>query len=147
MNYVVAYRAQSAPIFMPEDFLRVRIPQPEGEAILTFRTRQLDRGLSQAIPGNLWIDARGPAKSLESAISTFGNYAASITPVIAFAINAAIDDMTFHLAYEDSPNLVERQFIQNMIPDEGSNIQKGRKVNVVATRQLMRSIEENRQKE
>jgi hypothetical protein len=83
---------------------------------------------------------------LEEAIAAFGNAAAGVIPVIAFSANAGIDDMMFHLAYDTTPHTIEREFIQSMIPDERATIQRGRRLNIDATRSLMAAIENHSEK-
>ena len=58
--------------------------QLDGKHIgLTFRTRDLHRGFSDKVPGDLWVDAEGEADGLLEAAQNFGNVAREIAAVIA----------------------------------------------------------------
>ncbi|MGH9992017.1 MAG: hypothetical protein ACREAZ_05145, partial [Nitrososphaera sp.] len=89
----------------------------------------------------LWIDARGPAQSIEEAVSVFGNAAGSITPIIAFSTNAAIANLEPELAYNNTPGLPTRDFLQSMLPDERSLVHVGRTVRIDSTCSLFDAIE------
>jgi hypothetical protein len=146
-EYVMVFRAPSAAMFLPGTYLRARCPREEGAVMLTFRTRQVDKGLGETIPGHLWIDARSLASSLEDAVSFFGNAAASVLPVIAFSSNAAIGNMMFELGYDNTVGVSERELMQSMIPEEGAIVQQSRTVNVEAILGLMALIEAHKEKE
>lgn len=146
-EYVVVSRAASAAMFEPSSLLRVNVPRPAGEAVLTFQTRHLDRGLEHPLPGELWVDARGPASSLEEAVSVFGNAAGTVVPVIAFGTNAAIGGLEPELAYDNTPGLTKRDFLQSMLPDEPPILHLRRRVNVGAIIALMKAIEEHGEKD
>jgi hypothetical protein len=101
-EFVVVLRATAAPFFQRGASMRVKVPQSMGDLILTIQTRHLDRGLEHPIPGDLWIEARGPATSIEHAISTFGNAAATITPLIAYTTNASVGTVELELAFDST---------------------------------------------
>ena len=143
MDCVVAFRAKSACRFPPDKFLKIRIKQNESEVPLIFRTRQVDKGVNELIPGDLWIDARGTANSVESAVSQFGQSVENITNVISFGTNAAIQDVKFHLAFDNTDGEKEREFIQHLIPDETIEIENGRNVNIELMQKLIKGIDAN----
>lgn len=146
-QYVAVFRASSATMFPPGTQIRVHVPRPLGTVILTFRTRHIDKGLAQLLPGDLWVDARGPANSVEDAVSVFGEAAGSLATVISFSANAAIGDLEPELVFNNARGLKARDFLQSMIPDELSIIHIRRKVNLEATLGLINAIEMHSEKE
>ena len=146
-EYIVVFRAPSAAWFEPSSLLCVHVPRPAGNVVLTFQTRHVDRGLEHPLPGDLWVDARGPASSLEEAVSVFGNAAGTVVPVIAFSTNAAIGDLEPELAYDNTPGLTTRDFLQSMLPDEPPVIHVRRRVNVGTVTALMKAVEEHEEKD
>jgi hypothetical protein len=146
-QYVAVFRASSAPMFPLGTQMEVLVPRPLGIVVLTFRTRHIDKGLAQRLPGDLWIDARGPIESLENAVSVFGEAAGSLASVISFSTNAAIGDLEPELVFDNTRGLKARDFLQSMIPDELSIIHIRRKVNLEATSGLINAIEMHSEKE
>lgn len=146
-EFVVVYRASSASIFEPNNFLRVNFPFENKYAVLTFRTRYKDLKLEHPLPGDLWVDARGRTSSLEKAAVIFGKAATGILNPIAFSTNAAIGDLDLELAFENTPSISKRPFLQSMLPDEWTIINIRRIINVEMTRSLMDAIQKHSEKE
>jgi hypothetical protein len=146
-NYVVVLRSPSAVVFLPGDFLRVNVPSERGTTIVTIQTRYQNIGLQHPLPGHLWVDCRGPAKSIEEAVSIFGNVAGSIIPIIAFSTNAAIDELEPELVFDNTANINVRDFLQSMLADERPPLRSGRKVDIDITKTLMVKIESHSEKE
>jgi hypothetical protein len=146
-QYVAVFRASSAPIIQLGTQLEVHAPRPLGAVILRFRTRHIDKGFAQRLPGDLWVDARGPAKSVENAVSIFGGTAGSLANLISFSANAAIGELEPQLVFNNTPGLKARDFLQSMIPDEPSIIHVGRKVNSEATLAFIDALETHSEKE
>jgi hypothetical protein len=140
-QYVAVFRASSAPMFPLGTQIAVHVPRPSGTIILTFRTRHIDKGLAQPIPGDLWVDARGPAESVENAVSVFGEATGVLATIISFSTNAAIGDLEPQLVFNNTHGLNARDFLQSMIPDEPPIIHVGRKVNSEVTLGLIDAIE------
>lgn len=146
-QYVAVFRASSAAMFPLGTQIRVDVPRSLGTVILTFRTRHVNRGLAHPLPGDLWIDARGPAESVENAVSVFGGAAGSLATTISFSTNAAIGDLEPELVFNNTPGLKARDFLQSMVPDEQPIIHVGRKVNLEATLGLIKAIEAHSEKD
>jgi len=146
-QYVAIFRASSAAMFSLGTQIRVSMPIPLGTVILTFRTRHVDKGLAHPLPGDLWIDARGPAESVENAVSVFHGAAGSLAPTVSFSTNAAIGDLEPELVYNNTPGLKARDFLQIMVPDEPPIIHVGRNVNLEATLGLIKAIEAHSDKD
>jgi hypothetical protein len=142
-NYIVVLRASSAAKFHPEQpSLKAQaFPTPVGPVDMTFQTRYADEGFNVTIPRELWVDARGPAPSLDDAIKAFWNAAQMPVAVIALTTNAAIEDLDLHLAYDNTPGRSEREFFQNFLPEERGIPRQGRRVPVDATVSLLRAID------
>jgi hypothetical protein len=140
-QYVAVFRAASALVIPIGTQMRINVSRPLGTVILTFRTRQIDKGFEKPLPGDLWVDARGPAENIESAVSVFGGAIGSLASVISFSTNAAIGNLEPELVFNNTPSLKARDFLQSMIPDEPSIIHVGRQVNSEATLALVDAME------
>jgi hypothetical protein len=146
-EFVVVLRATAAPFFQRGASMRVKVPQSMGDLILTIQTRHLDRGLEHPIPGDLWIEARGPATSIEHAISTFGNAAATITPLIAYTTNASVGTLELELAFDSTHGRAERDFLQVFVPGERNLISRGRVVDIPCVKAVLASVENHAEKD
>jgi hypothetical protein len=146
-EFIVVLRASSAAFFGHQTSMRVRAPQAAGDLILTFQTRFLDKGLEQPLPGDLWIEARGPAASIENAISTFGGIAATITPVIAFIANASVGRLEPELAFDSTRGRTERDFLQVFVPDERNLLSHGRITDIPSVRAVLAAVENRSEKD
>ena len=146
-QYIVVFRAPSASLFERGLAIRVNVPREPGDIVLTFQTRYLERGLENPLPGNMWIDARGPSYNLEEAVSIFGNAVGTVIPIIAFCTNAAIGDLELELAYNNTTGLEKREFLQSFLPEERAIIRGGRNVDVNSITVLMQAIEVHSEKD
>jgi len=63
----------------------------------------------------MWMDAEGEAPSVEEAIGTFSNAGRDIAAVIAVVMNAAISPMEGELAFEVTPGVSRRPFMQRFV--------------------------------
>ncbi len=99
------------------------------------------------MPGDLWVDARGQASSLEEAVTCFGKAAAELVSVIAFSANAAVGDLEPEVAFESTPSISKRIFVQSMLPNERAIVHARREVDVDMTRALVEAIENHSEKE
>lgn len=146
-EFVVVFRASSAPMFEPGSNLTVNFPFEDKNAVLTFQTRHIDVGLDNPLPGDLWVDARGPTSSLEEAVTLFGKTAAGVMAAISFSTNAAIGDLEMELAFDNTPSISKRIFLQSMLPNERRIIHIRRIVNVAMTSSLMEAVNKHSEKE
>jgi len=127
--------------------MRIRVPLPEGELVLTFQTRHLEKGFKFPIPGQLWVDAQGPALRIEEAVTAFGNAAASITPIISLATNASVGNLEPEIAFDQTPGLFERQFLQIFVPEERGLLSRGRPVDKDCVRAVIASLEGHKERD
>jgi hypothetical protein len=146
-QYVAVFRALSAPLFPRGKEIKINNITPSGVVVITFRTKFENVGLRHPLPGDLWIDSRGPAKSIENAVSIFGGIAEPLTNIVSFSTNAAILDLEPELVFNNTRGLKERDFLQIMLPGKQPVFHVGRKVNSEATIALITSIESNSEKE
>jgi hypothetical protein len=146
-QYVAVFRGSSALVFPPGTRIKVNSPISLGTVIITFNTRYLYKGLESPLPGDLWIDARGPAESIENAVSVFGGIVGSLATIISFSMNSAIGDLEPELIFNNTPGLKVRDFLQSMLPDERNILHAGRNVNPKATLGLIDAIEAHPEKE
>jgi hypothetical protein len=118
-EYVVVIRAGSRLRFAPNEQFRVNVQTDGIRSIsLTFQTRYNDEGFKTPVPRELWIDARGSARSLNSAVTEFTNAALFFSTVISFCANGYAADCRFHLAYDNTPGLTKREFFEHFVEDE-----------------------------
>ncbi len=146
-QYVAVFRGSSAVVFLPETQIRVRVPGSLGTVIITFQTRYIDKGLASPIPGDLSIDARGPAESIENAVSVFGGSIESLATVISFSANSAIGGLEPELVFNNTPGVKVRDFLQSVLPDERNIMHAARNVNKEATLGLIDAIEAHPEKD
>ncbi len=118
IQYIVVIRAGARLRFNPGEQLVVNVNIDGHNTVLTFQTRYRDEGFESLVPRDLWIDARGPASSLDFAITAFTNAAMSFTTIISFCANGYVGDCRFHIAYDNSPKKNEREFFEQFVEDE-----------------------------
>ncbi len=146
-DYVTVFRARAAPVFLPNSQLEVRVNTNSGTVLTTFRTRCVDKGLEHPLLGDLWMEAQGPERNLEKAVSTFGSELSVLSNIISFSANAAIGDMDLALVFNSTPGVKKREFLQSMIPDESPILHQARKINIEATSCLINTLESHPEKE
>lgn len=144
---VAVFRAPSAIVINEGDEVRARTPLETGDLVTSFRTRYLNKGHKHSLPGDLWIEGRGPADSIEEAVRVFGGAAANILAVIAFATNAAVHDMEPELVFDNTPGVTTRDFLQSYLPDERAVVSVGRALDKTSLIALMEAIEKHHERE
>ena len=127
--------------------IKINIPTSLGTVRLTYRTHHVNIGLAHPLPGDLWIDARGPANSVENAVSVFGGIAGTFTPIISFSTNAAVGDLEPELVFNNTCGLKTRDFLQSFLPGKRPIVHVVRKVNSEATICLISAIETSSEKD
>ena len=117
-EYVVVIQAGSRLRFNPGESLQVQVNIGEHRCLMTYQTRYREEGFESPVPRGLWIDARGTAPSLNSAIETFTNASQLFVNLISFSTNAYAGESEFHLAFDNTSGLKEREFFQQFIKEE-----------------------------
>ena len=114
-RFRVSARSHATTIFRDGQALGINYLLDSQPIRLTFRTRYLDRGFSVPVAGDMWMDAEGEAAELEEAFSIFGNAGRDIAAAISLVMNAAIAPLEGELAFETTPGISRRPFIQRFV--------------------------------
>jgi hypothetical protein len=93
-RYVVVARSLASVIFDQNHILHVGSAP---EVICSFKTRYRSTDFGISVPGHFYVEARGEASSLESAIENFVNVARSITSAISLSTIAYIGPLEVEL--------------------------------------------------
>jgi hypothetical protein len=120
-TFIIVLRAPSSARFKPEEGQEIFLPNLPGIAgtvRLRLRTRWVDEGFEAPIPRELWIEALGPAPSLDEAVSKFSAAGRLLATLLAFCANAAVGTPEVHIAYDASAGRTEREFLEVFLPDE-----------------------------
>lgn len=116
-QYIVVIRGGSRLRFEPDEHLKVKMSGEGRDVHLTFMTQYVDEGFETQVPRELWIDARGPATSLDAAATEFTNMANFFATVLSFCANGFGGKIRFHFAYDATPKLSEREFFEQFVED------------------------------
>lgn len=117
-DYIVVIRAGSKLRLLPNESLQIIAVINGTDALFTFRTRYVDEGFESSIPRELWIEARLKAETIDQAIIASTNMANFFTTIISFSSNGYSGPCQYHLAYESTPNLIERDYFTQFVEDE-----------------------------
>lgn len=90
------------------------------------QTRWVDEGHEAPTPRELWIEARGPAPSLDHAASKFGAIGRYLSTLLSFTANVEVGMPEVHIAYDASSGQEEREFLEVFLPDERGHLKEGR---------------------
>jgi hypothetical protein len=146
-DYVVVIRAGSRLRFLPNEQLSIVANLNERQRKITFRTRYSEEGFQSAVPRELWIDARGPASTLNNAIEDFTNMAMFFTTVISFCINGYAGDCKFHLAYDNSVGKKQRDFFQQFVHEEHDMPSISRRIDPELVKVVINKLGEHKRSE
>lgn len=128
-TYVVVLRARSSARFMPEEGFEVSfgdVPGSFGSVRFRVRTRWVDEGHEAPIPRELWIEGRGPAPSLDHAVANFGATGRVFSNLLSFTADTSVEVPEVHVAYDATPGVSEREFLEVFMPDERGHPREGR---------------------
>jgi hypothetical protein len=140
-EFVVVMRGPSAALFKPDEALSVRdIQSAIGPVNIVYTTRHLSRSPDVTVPGQLWIDIRGNAPTLDEALEPFANAAFTLLPILTLSANAAIGDLDVELGFDNTADITERDYFQNYIPLERDIPHPGRIMDVPATVALLKAF-------
>lgn len=144
----VVMRGPSAAIFENGKKLQIEGFQSSlGLVNITYSTRYIKKDNQNILPGDLWIEIRGNAQSLETALSPFANAGLSLLPLITLSANAVTKTPDIELGFDNTSNISERDYFQNFIPPESEIIYLRRKVNIELTISILKSILTNPESE
>src|SRR5215207_4406101 len=129
-EYIVVYRARSAARFFPNEFFELTVASPHFPLgpirLRSFRSWVGEEPL--ALPRELIVEARGPAASLDDAVTTFSAVARPVATMAAFVANVRVGPLDVHLAYDCGPTKSERPFMEAFVPDERGGVSSGRRI-------------------
>jgi len=78
------------------------------------------------MPRELVVEVRGRAGSLDEAAGKFATLARPVATMAGFVANVRVGPVEVHLAYDSSPEKVERELLEVFIPDERGGLTDGR---------------------
>jgi len=137
----VVARTHGSAIFLPDESFSLNCTSSNGESFtLRFATSYHDEGFDVPVPRNFWVEARGPAPNLDSAVELFGNTALEISALIALAANASMGFLEVELAFDVTPELDEHDFLQSFLPDSPRNLVPGRRIDMEVLEAIVRAL-------
>jgi hypothetical protein len=146
-RYIIAIRAGALLRLNHGESLQITAYSEWGEVRLTFQTRFSDEGFESAVPRELWIDARGPAPSINHAVESFTNLAIFFTNIVSFCANGYSGPCEFHIGYEDTKEKNEIEFLQQFIAEGHDAPTISRKINPVAVTSIVDLLSGNEHNE
>ncbi len=81
-------------------------------------TRWEDIGLEAPLPRELWIAVRSRAESIDDAVRISLDVASSIAVLVSFCTNVVVEPPALHVAFNSSPGLTRREFMEVFLRDE-----------------------------
>lgn len=140
-EFVVVMRGPSAAMFKPDEELSVQtVPSAIGPVNIVYTTRYLRRTPDVTMPGDLWIDIRGNARTLAEALEPFANTALSMLPILTLSANASVGEPDIELGFDNTVGITERDYFQSYIPPERDIPHPGRGIDGPATGALLEAI-------
>jgi hypothetical protein len=141
MTYVVVLRSRASAIFYPGDeFTMTYIRETRDPFRLTFRTTYDQAGFDAPLPKDLWVEARGPATNITDAFELFGNAALEISAIIAFVMNASMGALEVELAFDETPEVNEHEFLQSFVADIPITAVPGRRIEIEVLRAFVQAV-------
>ena len=92
------------------------------------------------MPRALWAEVTGPAESVEDAVTRFPNAARTIAPLIEVAMNASVDDLELHLAFDATHGINERKFFHVFLRESPVTLRQARPAKVQLLKALTQAI-------
>lgn len=140
-EFRVVMRGPSTAIFRPNyNLVFERFPTKLGPVTVAYATRWLKQSETVTVPGHMWIEVRGCAPDLETAIGPFADAGLAGIPVIATSSNAAVNEPEIELAFESTQCSKEREYFQSFIPPESNILHTSRVVDAQATVTLIDAL-------
>jgi hypothetical protein len=108
---------------------------------LTIRTRWIDHGEGNMLPGDLFIEIRGHCIDLETALAPFANTALPLVSLLTLSANAYVGEVDVEVGYDNTSGLIERDYFQNYLPPESFIIHSSNKINCEHTVKIIEAVE------
>lgn len=140
-RYTMVMRGRSAIILLEDERLELVVTVADGSSVeLTFGTEWIDSGEGISVPTDLWIQTVGHGTSIQGAITVLANAAYAALPLVSTSANACVRDPDLELAYESTPNISQRAFMQQYLPKSRFEARHCRRLNLDATKSFVRSV-------
>lgn len=140
-EFRVVMRGPSAVVFRPnKNLVFEKFPTALGPVNIAYTSRWLKRSETVTIPGHLWVEIRGFAPDLESAIGAFANAGLAGISVIAASTNAAVSEPEVELAFESTQGSKEREYFQSYLPTELNVLHPAREIDLQSTLALLNAL-------
>lgn len=123
-SFTTVLRARSTAAFLPEEGIHFQFAGLGTEMHVT--SRWLNRGLEHPEPGDLWVEVKGPAESVEAAANRYRRFAADVLIFLPCAANMPIGDLRTELVFNSSTDAREREFRQYHRQPESRNLSGAR---------------------
>lgn len=127
-EYTVVFKAHSSARFAPDDGLELTFDVPSlGLSGLRVRAFTRWEGPTDGpLPRELVVECCGRAGDLDAAMRGFSGIARSLGTLIGFVGNVRVGSVEMHLAFESTPNSIDREMVEVHIPDERGLVAEGR---------------------
>lgn len=122
--FTVVLRGPSAIRIPPGTGARCVLEDVEIE--VRIQTRWVESGFEHPLPRELYFEVRLFADSIDDAIEQARVMSSVVTSAISFAMNAEIGPIEPHIAFETTPGVEEREFVEYFIRDEDGHISHSR---------------------
>jgi len=142
-TYVVVLRARAAARFLPNEGFEASfddVPRCNGTVRTRLRTRWVDEGHDAPLPRELWIEARGPAPSLDDAVTMFGSSGRFFGNLLAFTTNTAVETPEVHVGFDATDGNEEREFLEVFVPDQRGHPSEGKIVRTEELKEVFEAI-------
>lgn len=141
-EFVVVCRTNSSVVVRQQDpHLVLNNLNTAGRRVrVEFFTKYDEEEFGVPIPHELYIEVRGPAESLDEALTKFWQIANSLIGPLAVSSNAPIGDPHHYVAFDNTPGRSEREFVQHVSLDERGLPHDGRYLRVRETSEFISAI-------
>jgi len=126
-SYLLVFRCHSGARVRPGQRIELKdLPADSGPITVNLQTRYEQFKEDTPLPRELVFEVHCQARSLEEARAMSLPPVGGIAVVISFVTNAAVQAPRFHLAYDVTPGVSSREFVEALLPDEAGLLPVGR---------------------
>lgn len=147
-TFIVVLRGPATAVFSDGQSIQMTVHSEYGPLAVTYGTRRIKVTESSVCPGQMWVDIRGGAPTLNDALAQFPQAGLLLQPLLALSANASIGHPEIELGFETTLGISERDFFQQYVPPESTSaLRAGRLIDVQATLSFMESISKSSHRE